>query len=328
MLRCLHPQRPGLSLHPQRPVLILHPSFQACSTHKPRHTPTTRCGPNSVTCWAALPRLCSTSMTEILVFRSAYGWAYGAASPPCCWLQSVMSRLSPPTARLARTVVVGSNKTVVMRWLYILSYFIRCNEVLELEIAPKRYALAPKEAPPVSMPPTSPLGARGHGDPRSLGSAATSLSSVQTEALLTDDPYKLSATPMPVDGTSVPNSVRSPLNSVKSYGPSKGTLDNPALSSSSSDEEEAEDVGAGVARDSSAGDSKTNTFDFDAAEARCEPLGSPPASLGGADRAERERENVCAHARERQNYGSVVLVCEYVPHLPPCSSFSTTAPLT
>ena len=115
MLRCLHPQRPGLSLHPQRPVLILHPSFQACSTHKPRHTPTTRCGPNSVTCWAALPRLCSTSMTEILVFRSAYGWAYGAASPPCCWLQSVMSRLSPPTARLARTVVVGSNKTVVMR---------------------------------------------------------------------------------------------------------------------------------------------------------------------------------------------------------------------
>lgn len=39
-------------------------------------------------------------------------------------------------ACFGRTIVVGRHKAVVCRLLYVLSYFIRCNEVLELAFAP------------------------------------------------------------------------------------------------------------------------------------------------------------------------------------------------
>jgi hypothetical protein len=47
---------------------------------------------------------------------------------------------------------VGQNQTLVLQWLYLLSYFIRCSEVLELQVAPKKSALssaAEEEEPPM-----------------------------------------------------------------------------------------------------------------------------------------------------------------------------------
>jgi hypothetical protein len=95
-----------------------------------------------------------------------------------------------------------------MRWLYVISYFIRCNEVLELEIAPKRYALAPKDAPSISAPIS--VKDRRRSWAHSPESTTGSISSTQPDAVISDDPYGLSATPMPIDGSSVPASVCSP----------------------------------------------------------------------------------------------------------------------
>lgn len=91
-----------------------------------------------------------------------------------------------------------------MRWLYVISYFIRCNEVLELEIAPKRYALAPKDVPSISAPISVKDGGKSWA--HSPDSITGSISSMQTDAVFSDDPYGPSA----VDGSSVPASVCSP----------------------------------------------------------------------------------------------------------------------
>eukprot|EP00049_Salpingoeca_infusionum_P025901 m.22475 g.22475 ORF g.22475 m.22475 type:complete len:1009 (+) comp8392_c0_seq4:251-3277(+) len=47
--------------------------------------------------------------------------------------------------RVGKTVVVGKDRCMVLQYLYVLSYFLRCGEVYELETTPKYNALTPEQ---------------------------------------------------------------------------------------------------------------------------------------------------------------------------------------
>eukprot|EP00056_Hartaetosiga_gracilis_P008233 m.117549 g.117549 ORF g.117549 m.117549 type:complete len:971 (-) comp12877_c1_seq2:582-3494(-) len=47
--------------------------------------------------------------------------------------------------RCVRTVVVGGNDALVLKFLYVITYFLRCPEVMEIVVAKKQFALNPEE---------------------------------------------------------------------------------------------------------------------------------------------------------------------------------------
>lgn len=103
---------------------------------------------------------------------------------------------------------MGSNATVVLRWLYVLSYFVRCNEVLELQVAPKRYALAPPEHTAASRPVAT--GARQQTSTSTARSPSDAASSATPHTPRdAEGAYHMPPSSMPDDVASVPPSLAS-----------------------------------------------------------------------------------------------------------------------
>ena len=63
--------------------------------------------------------LCSLVFPGTFAFRCSSGDLYGAIGSP---------------VRLSRTVVLGRRQDLVQRLLYVLTYFIRCSELLETHL--------------------------------------------------------------------------------------------------------------------------------------------------------------------------------------------------